>query len=69
MARFIAIAAALVGIGLGLAPPAVASPGPVYPNCTAAHNAGVWDILESDDAHWSDGDRDGDGIACESYSG
>ena len=37
-------------------------------NCTEAHNDGVWDIPSSDEAYWEDGDRDGDGIACESYS-
>jgi len=53
-----------VGFGLTADPPA--SPGPVYSNCTEAHNDGVWDIPQSDDAYWSDGDRDGDGYACDS---
>ena len=66
--RLNVIAAAVAGLGLGAVPMAAASPGPVYKNCTEAHNHGVWDIPESDDAYWSDGDRDGDGVACESYS-
>ena len=57
--------AAVAAAGLVLAP--VASAGPVYDNCTEAHDDGVWDIPESDDAYWSGGDRDDDGIACESY--
>jgi len=68
MVRVFGAAVISVGVGLCLAPLASASPGPVYSNCTEAHNDGVWDIPESDDAYWSDGDRDGDGIACESYS-
>ena len=52
-------------IGLGLAPAAAASPGPVYKNCTEAHNAGAYNITQDDPAYWSDGDRDGDGYACE----
>jgi hypothetical protein len=60
-----AILAAVAAAGLVLAP--VAWAGPVYDNCTEAHDDGVWDIPESDDAYWSGGDRDDDGIACESY--
>jgi len=52
--------------GFAAAPTAIASPGPVYDNCTEAHDDGRWNIPQSDDAYWSDGDRDGDGIACES---
>ena len=66
MVCFIAIAAAVVGIGLGLAPSAFASPGPVSANCTEARAAGDTDIAIDDDAYWPDGDRDDDGIACES---
>ncbi len=65
--NLIALAVMGAGVGLGLAP--VASAGPVYDNCTEAHDDGVWDIPESDDAYWSGGDRDDDGIACESYAG
>ncbi len=66
--KFMIAGAAAAVLGLGLAPFAAASPGPVYKNCTEAHNDGVWDIPSSDEAYWEDGDRDGDGIACESYS-
>lgn len=65
----IAIALAATGIGLGGAPIAAAEPGPVYANCTEAREAGDTDIPAGDDAYWSDGDRDGDGLACESYVG
>ena len=67
MIRAIAVAGAVVGIGLGLAPVAAAYEyGPVYPTCTAAHKAGVYDIPQSSSAYWPDGDSDGDGVACES---
>lgn len=69
MVRFIAVVAAVTGLGLGLAPAASAAPGPVYANCTEAREAGDTDIPVGDDAYWEDGDRDGDGIACESYVG
>jgi len=63
----IAIAVAVTGIGLGLAPVAAAYEyGPVYPTCTAAHKAGVYDIPQTSDAYWPDGDSDSDGVACES---
>jgi len=58
IASFIAIAA------VGAAPVAAAS-GP-YANCTAAHNDGRWDIPKGDPDYWDGGDRDQDGIACES---
>lgn len=48
----------------------VGSPAPTgtgYPNCTAAHNQGVYDIPRSDPAYRPDLDRDNDGIACEHY--
>ncbi len=66
--RTLVVIAAGTGLGLGLAPVAVASPGPVYANCTQAHKAGVYDIPQSDPAYWESGDRDGDGVACESTS-
>ena len=65
----IALAAVVAGIGLGLAPMASADPGPVYANCTEAREAGDTDIMVGSEAYWEDGDRDGDGIACESYAG
>jgi hypothetical protein len=49
---------------IGLAPQGVAS-GP-YANCTAAHQDGRWDIPKGDQDYWDGGDRDNDGIACES---
>lgn len=69
MIRIIGLAAVAVGVGVGLAPAASADPGPVYANCTEAREAGDTDIPVGDDAYWSDGDRDGDGLACESYAG
>jgi hypothetical protein len=55
-----AIAAAAVGVA-----PAASAAGP-YRNCTQAHQDGRWDIPQNDPDYWSGGDRDGDGIACES---
>jgi hypothetical protein len=49
---------------LGLAPTASAS-GP-YANCTQAHANGRYDIPQGDPDYWPAGDRDHDGIACES---
>lgn len=68
MMRFIVVVTAVVGLGLGISAAASASVGPVYDSCSEAHDDGVWDIPESDDAYWHGGDRDDDGIACESYS-
>lgn len=48
------------------APAAAAEPGPVYQNCSQAREAGVSNIPQSDPAYWPDGDRDNDGMACES---
>ena len=60
----IAVAVMAASIGLGLAPTATAvSP---YENCSEAADDGVYNIPESSDDYWSDGDRDDDGIACES---
>lgn len=36
-----------------------------YPNCTAAHAAGVCDIPQSSPYYCPKQDRDGDGYACE----
>ena len=60
------IAATLVAgaAAIGAAPMAAAS-GP-YANCTAAHKDGRWDIPKGDPDYWDGGDRDHDGIACES---
>ena len=54
----------VIATAIGLAPQAVAS-GP-YANCTAAHQDGRWDIPKGDPDYWPKGDRDNDGIACES---
>lgn len=65
----IVIATAVAGACLGFALTAAAYEyGPVYPTCTAAHNAGVYDIPQDDPAYWLDGDSDGDGVARESTS-
>ena len=49
---------------MGGAPEAAAG-GP-YANCTQAHEDGRYDISQGDPDYWSAGDRDSDGIACES---
>ena len=67
--RGIRAAAMAGGVGRGRAPAAWAAPGPVYANCTEAREAGDTDIPIGDEAYWEDGDRDGDGVACESYVG
>jgi hypothetical protein len=64
MFRAVLCAAALMAASVGLAPAALAER--PYANCTEAHQEGVYDIPQSDDAYWSGGDRDGDGVACES---
>jgi hypothetical protein len=65
MLKKFAIAALLVSaVSVGVAPLAAAA-GP-YKNCTAAHQDGRWDIPKGDPDYWTGGDRDGDGIACES---
>jgi hypothetical protein len=62
--RVLLVAAVVAGAAIGVAPAASAS-GP-YANCTAAHNDGRWDIPQSDPDYWIGGDRDHDGVACES---
>lgn len=63
MIRFtFAVSAILLGVGVTLAPTAAAA----YPNCTAAHADGRYDIPEGDSDYVSSQDRDGDGVACES---
>lgn len=56
--------AGAVAVAIGGAPAALAQR--PYANCTEAHQDGVYDIPQNDPAYWSGGDRDGDGIACES---
>jgi Bacterial Ig domain/Excalibur calcium-binding domain len=46
-------------------PPPVGGGRPVYPNCKAAFDAGVSDILRGDPRYRLPLDRDRDGIACE----
>jgi hypothetical protein len=64
MIRTIFVAAAIAAAAIGVAPVAAASG--QYANCTQAHNDGRYDIPQGDPDYWSGGDRDGDGIACES---
>lgn len=64
LVRALFVAAAIAVAATGLAPIAAAT-GP-YANCTQAHKDGRWDIPQDDPDYWSGGDRDGDGIACES---
>jgi hypothetical protein len=64
MIRALLVVAAISAAAVGLAPVAFAdSP---YANCTKAHKDGRWDIPKGDDAYWPAGDRDQDGVACES---
>lgn len=65
MRVLLAVGAALA-FAVAAAPVAAAAPGPVYANCSQAREAGVSNIPRGDPAYWPDGDRDGDGIACES---
>ncbi|GAA4641036.1 hypothetical protein GCM10023114_58210 [Mycolicibacterium sediminis] len=65
MIQKLIVASLLIGAAaVGIAP--VASAERPYKNCTEAHDDGAYDIPESSDAYWDGGDRDGDGIACES---
>lgn len=59
------IAAALVA-GAAALGAATANAAGSYSNCTEAHQDGRYDIPQSDPDYWPGGDRDGDGIACES---
>jgi len=62
--NLIAVAIMAAGIGLGLAPTATAVSS--YESCSEAADDGVYNIPEGSDNYWPDGDRDDDGIACES---
>ena len=64
MIRALIVAGAIAAAAVGAAPVAAAD-GP-YANCTQAHKDGRWDIPQADPDYWSGGDRDNDGIACES---
>jgi hypothetical protein len=56
-----AIVCGLAGVGA-----ATANADVTYKNCTQAHQDGRYNIPQGDPDYWSGGDRDGDGIACES---
>ncbi len=64
MKRLARVAAIGVGVAVLLAPVAAAS-GP-YSSCSEAAEDGVYNIPEDSDDYWPGGDRDDDGIACES---
>jgi hypothetical protein len=64
MFRALFCAAVIIFAGVGVAPDAAAK-GP-YRNCTEAHQDGRWNIPKGDPDYWAGGDRDNDGIACES---
>ena len=66
MIRALFVAAAIAAATVGAAPPA--SAGGPYANCTEAHADGRYDIPQGDSDYWLGGDRDNDGIACESLS-
>jgi hypothetical protein len=57
------IATTIVIAAIGSAP--VSSASGKYANCTEAHEDGRYNIPQGDPDYWDDGDRDGDGYACE----
>ena len=63
MIRAIIYAGVMTIAGFGLAP-AIAAASP-YANCSEAHADGRYNIPEGDPDYWEDGDRGGDGYACE----
>jgi len=64
MIRALVVALAIWAAAIGAAPVAAASG--KYSNCSEAHQDGRYDIPQGDPDYWSAGDRDSDGIACES---
>ena len=60
------IAASLVAAAAGLGAASVANAEGPYANCTQAKADGRYDIPQGDPDYWPAGDRDQDGIACES---
>jgi len=60
------IAAALVAAAAAVGAASVANAEGPYANCTQAKADGRYDIPQGDPDYWDDGDRDQDGIACES---
>jgi Excalibur calcium-binding domain len=61
----LATVAAALGIGVTVAPTALADP--PYANCKAAAQDGRYNIPRGDPAYQQKLDRDNDGIACESH--
>lgn len=59
-----AICAVITAAAIGGMP--VAAAGGKYANCTEAHQDGRSNIPQNDPDYWPGGDRDQDGIACES---
>ncbi|MFO7162680.1 MAG: excalibur calcium-binding domain-containing protein [Mycolicibacterium hassiacum] len=55
---------AAVAVAVAGAAPAAAEARP-YKNCSQAHADGRYNIPRDDPAYWPEGDRDGDGLACE----
>lgn len=64
MIRTVICAGAITAGTLGLAPTAGAEQ--YFANCTEAKAAGYHDIPSTSEYYWPAGDRDQDGIACES---
>ena len=60
------IAAVFVCLATAIGAASMASASGPYANCTQAHKDGRWDIPKGDPDYWPAGDRDNDGIACES---
>ena len=60
------IAAALVAAAAAVGAASVAHAEGPYANCSEAKADGRYDIPQGDPDYWDDGDRDHDGIACES---
>jgi hypothetical protein len=64
LVRAVLVAVAISAVGVGCTTHAHAG-GP-YRNCTEAHQDGRSNIPQGDPDYWPAGDRDNDGIACES---
>ena len=60
------VAAALVAAAAAVGAASVANAEGPYANCSQAHADGRYDIPQGDADYWDGGDRDSDGIACES---
>jgi hypothetical protein len=64
MFRTVLSAVLIIIASVCLAPSATAQA--PFANCTQAKDQGYHDIPQGDPNYWPGGDRDGDGIACES---